>query len=455
MANIKTLKKVLNGKFISILLAIAAAFVLFSIPRDQLPMEGKVVFATFGIAGILWLTEAVPLYVTSFVIAGILIIVGGLGAKEVFSNFFDPIIVLFLGGFTISAAFAKYKVDKYISIKLLNLVGEKASLILLSLIVLSAFLSMWMSNTASAALLLPISITILKESGINKNSPLFKAFPLAIAYAATTGGLATIIGSPPNALAVKYLAEYAQSPINIDFTTWIGLMGPITVTMLAIIYLVIVIKFKVNGTKLKIKLHEASLSVKGKITLLVSVLVALMWIFSKQIGLSSSEVALFPIVFFFGSGMLNEKDLKNLNWDTILLFGGGIALGEAVIATGVNNYLSSGLESLFIGIPQLALYVLILAIGILFTVVASNTGAAVVMLPIVIALSTKLGLNEVALVALTTVGVSLDFILPVGTPPSAIAYSSGYLRAKDMIKTGLLLTLFVITVPAVIYYLWY
>lgn len=450
-----TLKALLTSKLFSILLAILTAILLYKIPGDELSYEGRVVFATFGIAGVLWLTEAVPLFVTSFIIAAVLMIVGGLNSKDVFSGFFDPIIVLFLGGFTIAAAFSKYNVDKYISIKLLNLVGNKATVILLSLIILSAFLSMWMSNTASAALLLPISLTILKESGVDKKSPLYKAFPLAIAFAATTGGLGTIIGSPPNALAVKYLSEYSQAPIDVTFADWMLLMMPVVFIMLAIIFVVITLRFKINGQKLNMKLTSVSLDQKGKITLAVSVVVGLMWMFGKRIGLSSSEVALFPIIFFFGTGLLNTKDLKSLNWDTILLFGGGIILGEAVISTGVNTYLSAGLGPLFIGLPTLAIYVLLLAIGILFTIVASNTGAAVVMLPIIVALSTELGLDPIPLVALTTIGVSLDFILPVGTPPSAIAYSSGYLKAKDMVKTGLILTIFVITVPAIIFYFFY
>ena len=442
-------KKILSSKWFQVLMAAIIGILLYLLPKD-LSNQARTVLATFGVAGTLWLTEAVPLFETSFIIAGILILFGGFQTKEIYASFADPIIFLFLGGFTMARAFSKYNVDTYIANKILKLFGNKPNIVMLGLMILSAFLSMWMSNTASTALLLPIAIKILINSKVKKSDPLFKAYPLAIAYAATTGGLATIVGSPPNALAIKYMEQSEIVNREVTFTDWMIQMLPIAILMLISIYLVIKVLYKSKQKKLKVENQVDNLSGKGKLSLAVSILTALLWLTGKLTGLSSTLVAILPIIVFFGTELLNKKDLKQLQWDTILLFGGGLALGEAVIGSGVNEYIASGFEGFLSGLPMALLFGLIVLIGIFFTIVASNTGAAVVMLPIVLSLASGLNADPHILVGLTTVGVSLDYILPVGTPPSAIAYSSGYIKSKEMIKTGLILTIFVIIIPTLV-----
>ncbi|MCB0749535.1 MAG: DASS family sodium-coupled anion symporter, partial [Ignavibacteriae bacterium] len=351
MKNIKeNFLKIIKSNIFLMILSVLAGLTVY-IYNPGLEQDARVVLATFGVAGVLWLTEAVPLFVTSFVIAFIFIFFGGFETKEVFYPFFDPIIVLFLGGFVLAKAFSKYDVDRFISLKFLKIAGNKTSNILLGLMILSALLSMGMSNTASAALLLPIGLSILKTSKIKETDPLFKAFPLAIAYAATTGGLGTIIGSPPNALAVKYLHGAGINDDRISFIGWIGFMLPIVIAILLTIYFVIRFLYKSPQKKLKIDSLNVKLDKKGKMTLIVTLFVLLLWLTGNITGISSYLVALIPIIFFFGFDFLDSKDLRSLNWDTILLFGGGLVLGEAVINTGVNEYLASGLVSIFSGIP--------------------------------------------------------------------------------------------------------
>lgn len=443
------LKNVLSSKVFQIIVAALVGVLLYLLPQE-LSSQARTVLATFGVAGVLWLTEAVPLFETSFIIAGILILFGGFSTKEVYASFADPIIFLFLGGFTMARAFSKYKVDVFIANKILKLFGKRPYIVMLGLMILSAFLSMWMSNTASTALLLPIAVQVLINSKIKKSDPLFKAYPLAIAYAATTGGLATIVGSPPNALAIKYMQQSDMNIGEVTFTDWMVQMLPVAILMLIAIYFVIKFLYRSKERELEVVTKTEKLTTKGKISLAVSVLTALLWLSGKLTGLSSTFVAILPIIVFFGSELLGKKDLKKLQWDTILLFGGGLALGEAVISSGVNEYIASGFEGFLAGLPVVLLFGLIVLIGIFFTVVASNTGAAVVMLPIVLSLATSLGVDPKILVGLTTIGVSLDYILPVGTPPSAIAYSSGYIKSKEMIKTGLILTIFVIIIPTIV-----
>lgn len=443
------IKKIISSKIFQLFAAAAVGVVLYFLPQG-LDSQARAVLATFGVAGVLWLTEAVPLFETSFIIAAILLLFGGFSTKEVYASFADPIIFLFLGGFTMARAFSKYKVDVFIANKILKLFGNKPYIVMLGLMLLSAFLSMWMSNTASTALLLPIAIQVLLNSKLKKTDPLFKAYPLAIAYAATTGGLATIVGSPPNALAIKYMEQSDIVTGETTFVDWMIQMLPVAILMLVAIYFVIKFLYRSKKDKLTVETKTEKLTTKGKVSLGISVLTALLWLSGKLTGLSSTLVAIIPLVIFFGSDLLNKKDLKKLQWDTILLFGGGLALGEAVISSGVNEYIASGFEGFLSTLPVVLLFALIVLIGIFFTVVASNTGAAVVMIPIVLSLATSLGVDPRILVGLSTIGVSLDYILPVGTPPSAIAYSSGYVKAKEMMKTGLILTIFVVLIPTVV-----
>lgn len=436
----------MRRKVLSIaLIAVGAAVIHYFAPASLAP-EGRVVFAILFVAAALWLSEILPLFVTSFIIAFLLIVWGGFGTQEVFRPFFDPIIVLFLGGFILARAFSKYRLDQRISQKILQVVGQRTTVVMLALMALSATLSMWMSNTASAALLLPISIEILQASQVEEEDQLWKRFPLAIAYAATLGGLGTLIGSPPNALAQRFLQE---GGVIISFLDWMIYMLPLVVILLPVIVVVLSLLFRSDVKKLQVYHRDLpELGVRSKVVAAITALCMLLWLTGKQTGLSSYVVALIPIIVFFTFEILGEDDLKVLHWETLILFGGGITLGEAVSASGVDVFIADSLATLITGLPSLVLLIVIAFVGLIMTIVASNTGAAVLMMPIVMGLARELGLDPLPIVLVTTCGVSLDFILPVGTPPSALAYSTGHIRTDEMAKAGLFLTVFVILVPA-------
>jgi len=433
-------------KIIPIVLVALGAFLVYAFAPGSLTPQGRVVLATLFVAAALWLSEVLPLFITSFIIAFLLIVWGGFGTQEVFRPFFDPIIVLFLGGFILARAFSRYKLDQLISERLLQVIGRKTNLVVFALMGLSATLSMWMSNTASAALLLPISTEILQASRVDKDDPLWKRFPLAVAYAATLGGLGTLIGSPPNALAQRFLQE---GGVEVSFLDWMIYMLPLVFILLPVILLVLTLLFRSEVGELKISRRELpQLGIKAKVVAGITVLCMLLWLTSEQTGLSSYVVALIPIIFFFTFDLLGEDDLKVLHWETLILFGGGITLGEAVSASGVDTLIADSLAALITGLPSLVLLIVTAFVGLIMTVVASNTGAAVLMMPIVMGLARQLGWDPLPIVLVTTCGVSLDFILPVGTPPSALAYSTGHIRTDEMARAGLLLTVFVIVVPA-------
>ncbi|MFO7742044.1 MAG: SLC13 family permease [Anaerolineae bacterium] len=436
----------MRRKIICVVFVSLGAFLVYSIAPPSLSPQGQVVLAVLFVAAVLWLSEILPLFITSFIIAFLLIVWGGFGTQQVFRPFFDPIIVLFLGGFILARAFSRYSLDQLISERILQVIGRKTNLVVFALMSLSATLSMWMSNTASAALLLPISSEILQASQVEKDDQLWKRFPLAVAYAATLGGLGTLIGSPPNALAQRFLQ---QGGVEISFLDWMIYMLPLVVILMPVILLVLTLLFRSDVETLEIHHRELpALDLKAKVVAAVTVLCMLLWLTGEQTGLSSYVVALIPIIIFFTFDLLGEDDLKVLHWETLILFGGGITLGEAVSASGVDALIADSLATLITGLPPLVLLIVTAFVGLIMTVVASNTGAAVLMMPIVMGLSRQLGLDPLPLVLVTTCGVSLDFILPVGTPPSALAYSTGQIRTDEMARAGLLLTIFVILVPA-------
>ncbi len=440
----------MRRKIISIAVIGLGAFLVYTFAPASLTPQGRVVLAVLFVAAALWLSEVLPLFITSFIIAFLLIVWGGFGTQEVFRPFFDPIIVLFLGGFILARAFSRYKLDQRISERMLQVIGRKTNVVMFALMALSATLSMWMSNTASAALLLPIASEILLASQVENDDRLWKRFPLAVAYAATLGGLGTLIGSPPNALAQRFLQE---GGIEVSFIDWMIYMLPLVIILLPVILVVLSLLFRSDVERLEIHHRELPpLDLKAKVVAAVTVLCMLLWLTGEQTGLSSYVVALIPIIVFFTFDLLGEKDLKVLHWETLILFGGGITLGEAVSASGVDVLIADSLATLITGLPWLILLIVTAFVGLIMTIVASNTGAAVLMMPIVMGLSGQLGLDPLPIVLVTTCGVSLDFILPVGTPPSALAYSTGHIRTDEMAKAGLLLTVFVILVPALYAY---
>ena len=441
----------MRKKIIWLVVVSLAALLVYRFAPDSLAPQGQVVLAVLFVAAVLWLSELLPLFITSFTIAFLLIVWGGFGTQQVFRPFFDPIIVLFLGGFILARAFSRYKLDQLIAEGLLQVIGRKTNTVIFALMALSVTLSMWMSNTASAALLLPISTEILLASRVADDDPLWKRFPLAVAYAATLGGLGTVIGSPPNALAQRFLQE---GGIEVSFLDWMIYMLPVVAILLPVILLVLTLLFRSKVERLEMFERELpKLTVKAKVVAAITGLCMLLWLTGEQTGLSSYVVALIPIIFFFTFDLLGENDLKVLHWETLILFGGGITLGEAVGASGVDVFIADTLAALITGLPSLILLIVTAFVGLIMTVVASNTGAAVLMLPIVMGLSRQLGWDPLPIVLVTTCGVSLDFILPVGTPPSALAYSTGQIRTDEMARAGLVLTLFVIVVPAVYAYL--
>lgn len=406
------------------------------------PVAGQqqIVLGILFFIGLLWFTEALPLHVSGLLAAFLLVVLAGFGSTEVLGKFFDPVIALFLGGFILARAMQKHKLDEKIALLCLTKIGASPKKFLLGLMLISAFLSMWMSNTAATAIMLPIAIAVLVDSGVKtgKNSKASKAFVLGIAFAATIGGMATLVGSPPNAITVSFLHD---AGIDIDFVGWMYYGLPIAILMLPISWLVLLWFYKPELSSLKCKAKRSRLDGAQKQVLLVFILTVALWLTTRVHGISSSLVALIPIFLLYFLGLLDTSDFSKISWPTLILFGGGLSLGYGIDKSGLSTTIANFLNTIVAGQALMIVFFIVIIFAVILTLIGSNTAIAAIIVPIMIPLALTLGIDLKTLALLAGLGVSLDFIVPVGTPPSAIAYSSGYITVKDMALPGIVITI--------------
>ena len=411
------------------------------------------VAATLVAVVVLWVSEAIPLYVSALIGSFLLLSVGGFPASEVFTPYFDPVIVLFLGGFVLARGMQKYAIDHRIAHEILARVGDRPSTFLLGIMLVTAFLSMWMSNTASAAIMIPIAIIVLRENGLfRRESGFARGAVLSVAYAATIGGIGSLVGSPPNAIAARYLGERG---VELDFLGWMLTTMPFVLLALLFTWAMLHLFNRPEIEHISFSYEARPLGREQKIVLLVFALTVAGWLTTGQTGLSSSTVALIPVIALFASGLLDDSDLASISWPTLLLFGGGLSLGSAVGSVGIDAWLASLVQNAIAGIPLFLALSGLVFLGILVTMVASNTASAAILIPLMLPLSDGLGIDTRSIAMLVAIGVSLDFMMPVGTPPSAIAYSTGVVRVADMIRNGFRINIGLGLLLVTLYYFFY
>jgi sodium-dependent dicarboxylate transporter 2/3/5 len=397
------------------------------------------------IAASLWVTEFIPLFVTSFIILllqmvwltpAINSIPDSTVIKKIIflSPFFSNIILLFLGGFVLSAVLHKYGLDLRIAHLILKKTGNKPSRVMIGIMLVSSVLSAWMSNTATAAMMFAIILPIIAR--IPSDNNFGKALALCIPFSCNLGGIATPIGTPPNAIVLGYLEK---SGFHISFLHW--MIGAIPFVLLFLFFLwVILLKLYPPGD-LEIEFEPAEgvtrkMTKEHYVVIGIFILTCIGWLTSKHLHpLSTGEVSLIPLIFCFGFGLLKGSDFRQLSWDVLFMLGGGLTLGVGLKA--------SGLTAQIVGfIPTGVDFIVILGLmGLLSTVMTtfmSNTATANLLVPIAVSLG-----GDVALIAVTVAFMcSTAMALPVSTPPNAIAFGSGILEAKNMIIPGLMVTVF-------------
>jgi len=437
-------------------LALSASFICFLTTFWLWPepnIDQALVAATLIFVIVLWVTEAIPLYISALTGSFLLLSLGDFSAKDIFQPYFDPVIVLFLGGFILARGLQKYEIDRRIAHAILDRMGDRPLVFVLGLMLVTAFLSMWMSNTAAAAIMIPISIIVLKENKLfDKQSRFAKGAVLAVAYAATIGGIGSLVGSPPNAIAAKYLGE---NNISLDFVEWMIKALPFVVLALIFTWFLLFLFNKPEIEKIHFAYKTRKLNRSQKLIFIIFLITVTGWLTTKFTGLSSSTVALIPVISLFSLGLLDEADLAKISWPTLLLFGGGLSLGSAVNQVGIDLWLTSLLQAGIADIPLFVTLLILVFFGILVTMVASNTASAAIIIPLMLPLSHSLGIDMKSMALLIAIGVSLDFMMPVGTPPSAIAYSTGIVNVREMIKNGFMVNIGTGLILVTLYYFFY
>ncbi|MCS7123833.1 MAG: DASS family sodium-coupled anion symporter [Candidatus Bathyarchaeota archaeon] len=436
-----------TAKLVTVVASVLAAY-CFTAPLEE-PM--RLTFALLIFAAGLWVTELLPMGITAFIIAVAQPILGIQTFEKALAPFFSPTVVLILGSFFLALAFEKQDLDEALAYRIVMHLGSDAKKLVLGLMFTTAFLSMWLSNTATAALMMTLALSLTIKYDREKDKENFsKAMVLGIAYSASVGGIATLIGTPPNMVAAGMLRELAG--YNLTFLEWILYGLPITVILVLLIWVILFKLFPVGEVSVqKPKKEVAALNAKQKFTLAVFILAAFLWITSSLPdplaallgwsghGLSAGLVALSAAVILFFMGVLNQHDIPKVDWNTVLLFGGGLSLGAAMDASGLTDRIGQSLAATIGGGSLLVLFTVLGFSALLFTMVASNTASANVFVPIAISVSLAAETSPVISAVLVAICCSLDFMLPVGTPPNAIAYSTGKVKVKEMAKAGLLL----------------
>jgi len=444
-----------------IAIALAVGFLLYGLlPYEEPTNKG---LALLAFVAILWLTEAIHITVTALLVPVLAILLGLESTKSALQAFANPTIFLFFGGFAIATALSVQKLDKYIAHKVIAIARGNFLLAVFFLFLATALLSMGISNTATAAMIIPLAMGLLKNIDYESNKGTYAFVILGVAYSASIGGIGTLVGSPPNAIVA--------SQLNITFSEWLRYGMP---TVLGLMPLMIGTLYVVFRPKLNIKITSTEgvvdkLNGKQYLTILIFLITALCWIFSDLINETFTSfigiekikdfdavVAMIAAVFVCFFGVAEWKQIQeNTDWGVLMLFGGGLSLSVILTQSGASKALVDSVQFLIADSNYFVIGLMVATFIIFLTEFTSNTASAALLVPIFISVAENLGVNPLGLSLIIGIGASCAFMLPVATPPNAIAYGTGKVSQRDMIKAGFVLNILcIIFISVVAYYFW-
>ncbi len=432
-----------------------------------------------------WVTEAAPIPVTALLPMVLFPLFTIATAREAAAPYGDSIIFLFMGGFMIALGLEKHNLHQRIALNLIRLTGTSGNGIIMGFMLSTALISMWISNTATAVMMLPIatSVTKLLGSEISEtDKPKFEKFAtglmLSIAYAASIGGIATIIGTPPNVVTVGFIKRFYNQ--DVSFATWMLIGVPLMLGILAACYLTITQILYRNGLKsvegsaelIKSKLNElGAISKEEKRVLLIFATTCFFWIFRQNINsligsnlLDDTTIAMSggilmfitPIELKTSTFILEWKDMKNLPWGILLLFGGGLALAQGMEDAGLVQLIGDQIAQQG-NLSTGTLVVTLSGLSMFLTELMSNVALTTIFIPVVLGIADGLQINPIILAMPVAFSASCAFMMPISTPPNAILFASGYITVKQMMRAGVLVNLFaliLITVTMMTLGLW-
>lgn len=405
-----------------------------------------------GLMVIFWIFELIPIYVTALFPFVLAVPLGVLDKEQLAASYGSSNVFLFFGGFVLALALEKWDVHKRVAHGILHIVGTSKTRILLGFLLSTCLLSMWISNTATALMMLPMATAITSNLRSEKKSrfPLFLL--LSVAYAASIGGMATLVGSPPNTQMASILTD--TYGIEVDFFQWMKVGLPLSIVMLLVVFGFF---YFLLGKERKTKIEDVALEKKkwdkDQIRVVsIFLLIVILWSFRKPLidltGLNYRDegaAVLGAILLFFipstkKKPLLEWKDTKHLPWGILLLFGGGLALAQMFESNGVIQSLSTVFEQ-FKGVPLIVILTILVTIAIFATEIMSNLALVTVFIPVIAQFAMQTDYSVLQLCMPVALAASCAFMLPVGTPPNAIVFSSGELTINQMAKTGFVLNL--------------
>lgn len=461
--------------------------ILFILVRLVIEVEGLSDEANAILASTLWIatwwiTEAIPIAVTSLLPIILFPLSGGLSISETSSSFGHRYIFLYLGGFILALAIEKWNLHRRIALKIISLIGTNVRKIILGFMVATSFLSMWISNTATAVMMLPIGIAIVKQmsnlkSTDKKENIIFgKSLMLSIAFSASIGGIATLIGTPPNLVFAGIIQEIYN--VEISFLKWFIFGLPISILLIIISWLYLTRiafnfkqkEFKEGEIEIKNELNNlGKISYEEKVVLSVFILTGMAWIsrsFLLNIFIPSLDDTIIALIcgvslFLlktknkngFKERIMNWEDAVKLPWGVLLLFGGGLAIAQGFQSSGLANWIADNLTKLN-GFSLIIILMVVIAAVNFLTEITSNLATIAMLLPILAPTAIILDVHPFILMVAATLSASCAFMLPVATPPNAVVFGSNYLKISDMVRVGILMNLIsIIIIFIMVYYI--
>ncbi len=485
----ETVNRYSKIQLIGLFLGAIVFFLLIIFPLAPTNIKASMMAAVAILMAIWWITEAIPLGATALLPMIFFPLLGIMSGKQAAPEYFNSIIFLFIGGFLIAIAMEKWNLHKRISLIIIKLIGSNPSKLVLGFMLASALLSMFISNTATAIMMLPIGLAIIlkieEKYSPDKSKLLSVPLMLGIAYGASIGGIATLVGTPPNLVFIRiYQMSFPKAP-EISFGNWMILAVPISIIMLFITWFLITkIIYKIpkdmeiDRSVINQEYKDlGKMHFEEKVVLIVFISTAILWIFrtdlhfgaliipgwSKLFGfgkmIDDSTIAIFMAFIFFvvpaksvnSKTILTASSFKKIPWEIIVLFGGGFALAKGFETSGLSTLLGQEAGSISNIHPILVIFVVSLGIKML-TELTSNTATTQTILPILASISVAMHINPLFLMIPATLSASMAFMLPVATPPNAIVFGSGRIKILEMARTGIIIDLTSVIVVTLLFY---
>lgn len=473
-----------------------ALIILFFCDFDQPDSDTSItsMAAVAVLMAVWWITNAIPLAATALLPLALYPALGITSTKTIAPVYTNDIIFLFLGGFMIALAMQRWGLHKRIALAIIRAVGGGPARLVLSFMLATAFLSMWISNTATSIMMLAIGLAIVKAEeaafGVEKTKKLSVALLLGIAYAASIGGIATLVGTPPNLSLARIFAQTFPEAVELSFGTWMLFGLPITIVMLGIAWFLLTQVFFRSPADLKLssdviereRKELGPIKFEEVVVLIAFVLTALLWVFRKKLEIGSFTIPgwstwfengpLFVdgaiailmslLLFLFPvrskqtgetkySGILDGEVFKRLPWHIILLFGGGFALAKGFQISGLSEFIGSGFES-FKGLPIILIIVVVCLLLTFLTELTSNLATTEMIVPILAAIAVTMEVNPLLLMVPAAVSASCAFMMPVATPPNAVVFGSGRIQISQMVRVGIVLNLIGVAVITLVFF---